>query len=157
MKQALQWAGLVVAILLMSTGVLFFWKYFKPRQVKITTPAPKPTGEELLVLEVPESTGAAGRTIYAGVKRDGTLVAWGQGALSATSVVEVAVHLMDPQTQLGNGSYELWASVHRRLDQQTCEPSKGDFYTYRSLKWPKMPRIIRVEGLSVSEKDEVPR
>lgn len=153
-KQSNLWMVVLGILAVVSVTVYVIGSRMEPRA---TPPAPKPTGTEILVLEVPAPPGGEGRAIYAGLKREGQLVAWGQGTLPATGIVEVAMQLMDPRTQMRNGEYELWASVHRRAEHQTCEPSQGDLYAHQTLQWPKVQRLLPVTEFALAERDLVPK
>ncbi len=109
-------------------------------------PPPEATGIEVTTLEVTPPPGTDGRGIFAGLKRDGRIVARGAGVMTATGTVEVVLRTMDRATSLSAGDYELWVTIDR-VGMKSCYPAFGDLYFRDTWHWPKVGSAVALDDV----------
>ncbi len=95
-------------------------------------PPPQPQGGVIATVEVAPPPGNEGRKIFAGLKRDGRIVARGDATVSSGGSVSVKIQAMEATPGLPDGEYELWVTINRD-GFESCYPSYGDLFV--SEKW----------------------
>ena len=95
-------------------------------------PPPEPAGPTVTTVAVASPADAAGRTLFAGLKRDGRIVARGQAAARAQGLTTIELRAMDAAHVPADGPCELWLCLNLD-DWQSCFPSFGDRYVRATL------------------------
>ena len=88
-------------------------------------PPPQPQGAEVATVELTPPPGNAGRKIFAGLKRDGRIVARGEAVVPSSGNVTVKIEAMEATQIVTDGEYELWLTINRN-GLESCYPSYGD-------------------------------
>ncbi len=95
-------------------------------------PPPQPKGSAVATVEVAPPPDSAGRQIFAGLKRDGRIVASGKTVIPSSGNATVKIDAMEATQTLPDGEYELWLTINRDA-LESCYPSYGDLVV--SEKW----------------------
>lgn len=90
-------------------------------------PPPAATGSDVATVDCAVPAGNENRTIFAGLKRDGRVVARGEAIAPASGSVRLSLRALDAAKAAPDGDYELWLTVDRD-GLQSCFPSFGDLY-----------------------------
>jgi pullulanase len=99
-------------------------------------PPPQPTGSVVATVNVAPPPGNEGRTVFAGLKLNGRIVARGQAVVPRDVPLPVAIRAMESTQSLTDGEYELWLTINRDA-LQSCYPSYGDWFVHE--KWNLSP------------------
>ncbi|MEI6085493.1 MAG: type I pullulanase, partial [Verrucomicrobiota bacterium] len=110
-------------------------------------PPPQATGYEIATVRVRPPPNTGGLNLFAGLKRDGRIVARGAAALTATGVTEFVVRALDKTIQLKSGPYELSLVIDRDGTLE-CNPSYGDLFLQDTWEWPKVAKVVAYEDPS---------
>jgi pullulanase len=103
-------------------------------------------------VEVAPPSGHVGARIFAGLKREGRVVARGESTVPARGTVEVALRAIQPATSLPDGEYELWLTLDRD-GLLSIHPSFGDLYVRRKWNFQQTANRLRLpEPSAWSEK-----
>jgi pullulanase len=108
-------------------------------------PPPKAEGVEIATVQIKPPPGNAGHRLFAGLKRDGHIVARGDGTVGTNSLTEIVLRTLDKSTAMPNGAYDLWLVIDRD-GWQACHPSFGDLYLRDTWQWPKASHVIRCDN-----------
>src|SRR5882757_7650044 len=76
-------------------------------------PPPQPKGGAVATVEITPPPDSAGRQIFAGLKRDGRIVARGKAVVPPTGNATVKIDAMEATQALPDGEYELWLTINR--------------------------------------------
>jgi pullulanase len=93
---------------------------------------PQPQGGVIATVEVTPPPGNAGRKIFAGLKRDGRIVARGETQVPSNGNATVSMQTMEAAQTLADGECELWLTINRD-GLESCYPSYGDLFVHE--KW----------------------
>ncbi len=93
---------------------------------------PQPQGGVVATVEVAPPPENVGKKIFAGLKRDGRIVARGQAVIPSTGNATVEIKAMEATQALPEGEYELWLTIDRD-GLESCYPSYGDWFVHE--KW----------------------
>lgn len=93
----------------------------------------------MATVEITPPANTAHKTVYAGLKREGRILARGQATLPASGNAQVVIHAMEPSTALPDGQYELWLTIDRD-GLMSCYPSYGDLYVHQTWNLQKATR-----------------
>lgn len=100
-------------------------------------PPPQPQGGVVATVEVAPPPGNVGRKIFAGLKRDGRIVAFGEAAVPTNGNVTVNIQAVEATQTLAYGEYELWLTIDRD-GLESCYPSYGDWFVHEKWVMQKM-------------------
>ena len=95
-------------------------------------PPPLPRGGVVATVDVTPPADNVGRKIFAGLKRDGRIVARGEATVPTNGNATVKIEAMEVTQTLPDGDYELWLTINRD-GLESCYPSYGDLFV--SQKW----------------------
>jgi len=95
-------------------------------------PPPQPKGGAVATVEITPPPDSAGRQIFAGLKRDGRIVARGKAVVPPTGNATVKIDAMEATQALPDGEYELCLTINRDA-LESCYPSYGDLFV--TEKW----------------------
>ena len=136
----------VVKAVLLSLLVTGCQRAAEERRENISAVPPlKAEGSEVTTLQLKLPPGNSGRPVFAGLKRDGRLVARGEGMVGTNAVTDVVFRTLDKTIAIQNGAYDLWVVIDRD-GVQACHPSFGDTYLRDTWQWPKTDRVVRYDN-----------
>ncbi len=95
-------------------------------------PPPQPLGGKVASVEFTPPSGNVGRKVFAGLKRDGRIVARGEAVVPTNGNATVEIQPMEATRTLPDGEYELWLTIARD-GLESCYPSYGDSFVHQ--KW----------------------
>ena len=101
--------------------------------------------QDVATVEVAPPAGNAERKIFAGLKRDGRIVARGEATVSSETNVVVKIQSMEG---LPSGEYELWLTINRD-NLESCYPSYGDLFVHQKWKLSKTSPALTLTDPSV--------
>ena len=111
-------------------------------------PPPQPQGGTVAAVEVTPPAGNVGRKIFAGLKRDGRIVARGEAVVPTNGNVTVEIQPMEATQTLPFGEYELWLTIDRD-GLESCYPSYGDRFVQQKWILQKMSFAKKLTDPSV--------
>ena len=100
-------------------------------------PPPQPQGGVVATVEITPRPGNVGRKIFAGLKRDGRIVARGEAVVPTNGNATVKIEAMEATQILPYGEYELWLTIDRD-GLESCYPSYGDWFVHEKWIMQKM-------------------
>ena len=83
-------------------------------------------------VDITAPPGNSGRKVFAGLVRDGRIVARGEAVVPNNGTVQVIIQAMDATPPVPDGEYDLWLTVGRDA-LESCYPSYGDLFV--NQKW----------------------
>src|SRR5579862_3712906 len=111
-------------------------------------PPPKPRGGVVATVDITPPVGSAGRKIFAGLKREGRIVARGEAVVPGSGKVQVIIQAMDASRTPPEGEYELWLTVNSD-PLESCYPSYGDLFVHEKWNLQRMSRTKTLDDPSV--------
>src|SRR5579871_1487858 len=123
----------LVAVLLVSCGRM-------PAASEIKyLPPPQPHGGVVATVDITSPPSHAGQKIFAGLKRDGRIVARGEAVVPSSGNAEVIIQAMEASQPPPDGEYELWLTISGDA-LESCYPSYGDLFVHEKWNLQRMSR-----------------
>jgi len=107
-------------------------------------PQPRPRGGVVATVDITAPPGNSGRKVFAGLAREGRIVARGEAVVPNNGTVQVIIQAMDASPPVPDGEYELWLTIGRDA-LESCYPSYGDLFV--NQKWT-LERMSRTKVLA---------
>ena len=95
-------------------------------------------------VDITAPPGNSGRKVFAGLTRDGRIVARGEAVVPNNGAVQVIIQAMDASPPVPDGEYDLWLAISRDA-LESCYPSYGDLFV--NQKWT-LGRMSRTKVLA---------
>ena len=111
-------------------------------------PPPEAKGAVVATVAVTPPPDTVGRSIFAGLKRDGRIVARGESVVPPAGNVALSIRAMEPAQTVPDGEYELWVTINRDA-LESCYPSYGDLFVHEKWSLEKGMRMKMLTDASL--------
>ena len=122
-------------------------RVFAERDAK-DLPPPQAQGVVVATIEVTPPPDSEGREMFAGLKRDGRIVARGVAVIPKDGTVAVKIQTMEATQSLPDGACELWLTINRDA-LESCYPSYGELFVHENWDLRKASPVKTLADPSV--------